>query len=140
MKSMNLIGYDLDGVICRNSPKRKKPFFKQTGAERKEYQEERLIHFKNVEVKLKPMEEFIIITARKLKEKVVTLEWLKKNNLNPKEVYFLEGTKTRENIIKYKAGVINKNKLEKYYDDDEKICKKLVKLCPNTIIENVKGG
>lgn len=137
MKSKNLIGYDLDGVICENSPKRKKPFFKQNSAERAEYKKERLNHCNNAELKLRPTGNFIIITARKTTpEKVATLRWLEKNELKPQAIYFLDRAKTRENIIKFKADIINKNNLTAYYDDDYKICNKLIKLCENTIISH----
>lgn len=135
MKSTNLIGYDLDGVICEKSPKRDKPFFKQNATERQNYLEKRLKHCYTAKLKFTPTKNFIIITARKTYPEIIaTLVWLKNNNLKPKAIYFLNGKKTKENIIKFKAKIINYNQLKEYYDDDAEICKKLNKLCKNTKI------
>jgi hypothetical protein len=139
MTSTNLIGYDLDGVICGESPKRKKPFFKQNAAERKAYAKKRLLHCRKAKLKIKPTGRFIIVTARKQIEQPATVMWLKNNGICPEAIYFLDKAKTRENIIKFKSDVINTNNLVKYYDDDKEICKQLIGLCQNTKIIHVNN-
>ena len=130
-----LIGYDLDGVICANSPKRDKPFIKQNSKEREEYSKKRITHCLTAKLMFRPIDDFVIITARKKEdEKIATFAWLKEHNLAPINVYFLTGVKTRENIIKFKAKIINDLQLIEFSDDDPKIVKGLSKLCKNTHI------
>lgn len=131
-----MIGYDLDGVICENSPKRSKPFFEQNSEERAKHKIIRLEHCLNGKLIFKPKGDFIIATARKTdEEKAATLSWLKKNKINPATIYFLKEAKTRENIIKFKADIINSLELTEFTDDDPKIVARLTKLCEKT---NVK--
>lgn len=135
IQKKKLVGYDLDGVITDNSPKRDKPFIKQNSEERKAYSRLRMDHCLNGKLMFKPEGDFIIATARKKDdERAVTLLWLKKHNINPINVYFLEEAKTRENIIKFKAQIINQLNLAEFSDDDPKIVRALTKLCKNTII------
>ena len=129
-----MIGYDLDGTICEKCEIDKK-YFDCKKEERLAFGAIREIHMGSAEVIVRPREKDVyIITSRKPKHKYITLNWLKENNIKPKEVFFMDKARTRANMIEYKASLINRFQLEKYYEDDLKIVFQLKKKCHNTQI------
>ena len=132
------VGYDLDGTICEKSEINKKYMY-CSGEERKQYKLIREYHMKTAKLVLKPKEEeYYIITSRKPENRSVTMQWLLRANLKPLKVYFMDSPRKRTNMIKYKADLINKLNLVKYYEDDEKIAKSLKRKCPFTQIKLIK--
>jgi len=122
-----IIGYDLDGTICDGTPKRSKPYFKQTGLERKAYEQVKINHYRNANVVMRPnVDNFIIITGRNEKYREVTREWLKANNINPEALYMHKGQRTRKEMIAFKLKTCREYHVSLYYEDDPKIAKALV--------------
>lgn len=134
------VGYDLDGTLCVRCRPNVSYFEAKTSELRKAWKIGKEEGYKNTSlIRIPEEKDYIIITSRKIDFKNITLEWLKKNNLFPKEVHFMENmARNRENMIKYKSMKINKLGITKYYEDDEKIANKLKKLCENTQIVTVE--
>lgn len=130
-----IIGTDLDGVLTdvpENFLELKNPdkTFKLDVLRNQWYKN----YLKYAPTKLKVKAD-IIITGRKEKYRAVTEEWLKANKVTYKKIYFFSGDKTRVNLIKYKAGIINEEHIDLFYEDDKEIAGHLSRLCPNTKIE-----
>lgn len=141
-----IIATDLDNTLCLfpdlpKSLKRRVLTGEQRRLKIKLYRDNRENGIPNKELIDKLNKEvFFIITGRRPRWEKVTFDWLKKNKVNPISVFFFtDKCKTRENIIKYKANLINKLKVDIYYEDDEIIIKNLEKLCLKTKIINPKS-
>lgn len=134
-----MVGYDIDGVLC---PKLEFDisYFKANGEQRKEMVKAREAHYKAAQLVLNPSNPpFVVITSRKPKYACMTTVWLLEGSVKPKATYFMNLPRTRFNMIVYKAFKINELGLKKYYEDDPKIVKGLIKKCPNTEIVQVKA-
>jgi len=133
-----MVGYDLDGTICERG-KIDISYYNCKGLQRRAWKLARQEHLKSAKLIRIPKEkEYIIITSRKPINKQITVEWLEKNNLHPKELVLMEDySRTRDNMILYKSEKINQYGLTRYYEDDEKISRQLSKKCPNTEIITV---
>ena len=126
--SMN--GYDLDGTLSVNinSPKREKPYFKQTGKERQMFEEEKLHHYVNAKrTSLIPIKPFVVISGRSIRYLQPTIRWLEKKGLEPEAVLLMDMSRTRENMIAHKIDMCRKLKVVHYYEDDPKIAKAMSK-------------
>lgn len=131
------VGYDLDGTICVSGPKREKPYFKQTGEERRAHEELLKEHYKSAEIFLRPSQlQFYIITARKEKYRKETNFLLEENSIRPMQLFMLPNKtpRTREQMIIFKAYWIERLCLKMYYEDDKKIAKALSEKCRLTMI------
>ena len=133
-----ITAYDLDGVIMPMI-KREKKYFEQNGVERREFEKQKREHFKKSNIKLRPLErEFYIISSRRERYGEETREWLKKKRVNYKALILMEGELTFKHIIEHKGKWIEKLRIERYYEDDEKIIKELKKRFPNIEFINIK--
>ncbi|KKK42084.1 hypothetical protein LCGC14_2348890 [marine sediment metagenome] len=131
---MILVGYDLDGTLCKKSSIDKKWGYCNK-AERRAFNAIREHHYKTAEILRTPLERrYYIITSRSPKYAKITLQWLNKGGLEPVEIFFIDRARTRPNMIEYKSSKINELKLKKYYEDDPKIVKSLTRKCHNTEI------
>ena len=128
MSSDLVRAYDLDGTLCDHTPKRGKSFFKQTGEERRAYEQILRNHYRNALLIRKPIEPFVIITGRKEKFRSETEAWLADHGLRPLRVYMLKEARTRENMIRHKAGSFREAGASIYYEDDPEIAKDLAGL------------
>jgi len=117
-------GYDLDGTLCNNTPKRDKPFFHQNGEEGKMYEEEKLHHYVNAKrTELVPVKPFVVISGRSIKYLQPTIRWLEKHGLEPEAVLLMDASRTRDNMIAHKVDMCKKFNVVCYYEDDPKIAK-----------------
>jgi len=133
-----MTGYDLDGTIC-SKMSYNISYFKANRAERRAIDVIKEIHYRAAKLILTPLEkEYVIITSRKPKHSTITFKWLKKATLEPKEIYFMGLSRTRNNMIEYKSNKINELGLKKYYEDDSKIARALRKKCPSTEVIEVE--
>jgi hypothetical protein len=124
-----MIGYDLDGVISEKY-EIDKSFWDCDGKERKAFIFIKKFHYNNANVIIRPSEEFIIVTARTEKYRSITLNWLQKNNISPKDIFFMKDKRNKRNIINYKMDKIKELGVTTFYEDDETICKLLKKKIP----------
>jgi len=131
-----MVGYDMDGVICDPSPARPKPYFKQTGEERKEFELNLIQHYLTARKRTDPLGEWCVISGRSEKYLPYTVKWLVSKELHPTGIYLRpkELPKTRESMIEHKAFWCQELKLEVFYDDDEKIVKALTALGIYTVL------
>jgi len=134
-----IIGFDLDGVLCeKQNIYKPKSWRYMNGEERRQYQARRAQHIRTAKPSVinaplfKECIDPVIITGRKLKDKPGTEEWVNRYTDKEPTIYYLEGEKTRQNMIKHKAATINKLGVEVYYEDDIKIIRGLYRLCPDT--------
>lgn len=128
----SLAGYDLDGVLIAKPPSREKPFFRQTGEERLDYQKRRREFSLKAELKREPEDKpYVIITARPQWLQKETYAWIEKVGLKPKAVVFIDRPRTRRNIIAFKEKVIRRLEITTFYEDDKKIARALQKLLPS---------
>ena len=138
-KMKDKVGYDLDGVICGSRAKPKKSYRSMNGKERKAYIQSKKDHYSSAKLMQIPIEkDFVIITGRTVKYSDETMQWLTKNNICSKYVYFNKLGCTRQKHVEHKSNIINTLGITKYYEDDPKIVKALEKLCPNTTIVLIK--
>lgn len=127
-------GFDLDGVLCTLF-KPSKTYRQMNGVERKKYKELKLKHIINAKcIKRTSGTKIYIITARKNDLREETESWLIKNNIIYDTLLMLDEARTRDNIIRFKTRMIQNYNIQRFYEDDPKIARKLKKLCPNTDI------
>lgn len=117
-----LRGYDIDGTLCESPPKREKPFFKQTGVERRQYDAQIEAHIQSAKVIRHPEPPYIVITGRKEMYRGITEQWFRENfDVQPLAIYMLHKSRTRENMIELKHRVCKEHNVSIYYEDDEQI-------------------
>jgi len=140
-EKMKKIASDLDNSLCLfpDYPKNLRRRFlkgKEWALKLKLYRKYRKEAKPNILlIKKLKNKKFYIVTSRKKYWKKMTNTWLQKYNLTPMAVFFYnEKEKTREKIIKYKANILKKLKIQVYYEDDIVIAEMLKKLCPKTKI------
>lgn len=122
-----LYGYDLDGTLCEKPPRRDKPYFKQTGPERREYEKIRREHYRNAKLLMEPKEPFVIITGRSSKYRIITEMWCVENGLKPEEIFMLTAQRTRKNMIAHKIEKCKRAGVDLYFEDDPKIARAMTK-------------
>lgn len=135
-----LIGYDLDGTLCPSGPKREKPYFKQTGPERRAYQNKQREHYCTAPLILEPQTPFVIVTGRKKIFRPETEAWVQRHGLEPEGLYMLEGARTRQNMIAHKLAWCKKLSVARYYEDDEKIASALSEYGVIVVLVGKRGG
>lgn len=130
-KPYKRVAYDLDGVLMPLL-KRSKPYVEFNSEERKAYEKARLWQYTN-DIKLRtPIElEFYIISSRQEKYRQVTEQWLKSNGIKAKEVILMDNSLTFNNIFSHKLKYLLEKEIDKYYEDDPKLIKALLKKIPN---------
>lgn len=120
-----LNGYDLVGTLIPPAPKRSKPFFKQSAAERAQHVQNVLAHLRAAPLLRQPRPRFVIITGLTELYRPAVEEWLSANNLKPDGVYYLQTSRTRAHMIEHKLGTALKLGVSVYFEDDPKIAKAL---------------
>ncbi len=126
-----VIAYDLDGVICVKTPNLK-------GLKKAEKLKEYLIHLHEAEVnpvfeQIKKIHAktselpFAVITGRNRKYSAITTQWFRKNNIKPSAIHFIDRARTSKNMIDFKAEKIKELGIKVYYEDDDKIARRLFK-------------
>jgi len=129
-----IVGYDLDGVLCTLF-KPYKSYRLKNGEERKLYKRLKREHVGKAKCIRKTEGEIVyVVTARKEELRYDTLKWLNANLIRFHRLCMLDTSRTRENIINFKKRMIEMYEIEKFFEDDPKIVKKLKKLCPQTEI------
>lgn len=117
---MNCIGYDLDGVFLSD-------FFLPSDMSVEEFLKIRAFFPSSIFI---PRGKYVIITGRNCTDKPFTEDWIKKNlSSNPPQYLFHECTDFRY-AAKYKAEVINKNKIPVFVESDKDQVEFLRKECP----------
>lgn len=141
---MEYNAWDFDGVLCVAPTPPEKKYIKMNGEERIKYRENLINHYLNAAPLFVPEEEeFIIITARKNREDVQQASrlWLEKNLPGKKyQIFFLASPKTYQNVIKFKAEVLNTHNVSNFYEDNRTVLKGLKKLVKCNLWFYVKGG
>jgi hypothetical protein len=134
--------YDLDGTLRGPWPKRPKPFFHQTGEERRAFDEMCQRHCQEVECLMVPPpdEPYVIITSCHPKFIDNTLEWLEQHGFSNYTIEFIDRARVRQNMIDFKAEMIDKYGVTVYYEDDVTIARALRKRCPGVMIILVPGS
>lgn len=131
---MGLIGYDLDGTLVPGKPARNKPYFRQTGPERKAYDVIRREHYKNAPLVRMPSKQFVLISGRPIRYESETLFWVDFNGLKPDGIYLMDNVVTRKNQIAHKIEVLRRLGISRYYEDDPKIARALTRLGISVIL------
>lgn len=117
-----LRGYDIDGTLCESPPKRNKPYFKQTGDERRLHDQKIREHIRNAKVIRQPIPPYIVVTGRKEMYREDTIAWFKENfDVQPISIHMLQKGRTRDNMIELKHRVCKEHNISIYYEDDQKI-------------------
>jgi len=128
------IGYDLDGTIFPERPKRPKPFSRQSQSEREAFDEFLKEFYKTSKLVRRPRDNAYFITGRKKKFQTVTEKRLNELGIRFRKVFYMDRPKTRQNLIEFKSEIINRLELDVYYEDDPLIAKELAKRCQDTAI------
>jgi hypothetical protein len=121
----DLNGYDLDGTLCSATPPRGKSFFRQNGAERREYERVRLNHYLTAPVIMYPLGRFTVISGRSIKYYGETCQWLEAHGLFPESVHLYPGKRTRAGMISFKLETCRLLGVTTFYEDDRLIVKAL---------------
>lgn len=125
--------FDLDGVLAAKPPERGKKWGKMNGDERQKWRDFLLRWYSQASVLIRPKKEnFIVITARKNNPEVIeaTNAWFKESFGFIPTIFFLDGARTTENVIKFKAKILEENGINLYFEDNLAILKGLKKLLP----------
>lgn len=128
-----LVSYDLDGVIAEKKEiKKDKSWGKMNGLERKTYLHSTLHSYATSTVILRPIERYIIVTARKEDKEVVetTLHWLRQNKISPVGIFFLNKPRSITNVGKFKANVVTSLNAECHIEDNKKVLQEMKKYLP----------
>lgn len=123
-------GLDLDGVVAiiGTHPLLQENHGRLNGSDRAQRQLELLNLYSTARLMFRPTHGDVIITARKGTEEVVSVThtWMLMNGLpDDVPVFYLQKARTLENVIVFKAGVINQLRLEDYYEDNLHVLKGL---------------
>ena len=123
-------GLDLDGVVAiiGTHPLLQEQYGRLNGTERAQRQLELLNLYSTARLMFRPTPGDVIITARNGIEEVVSVThtWMLMHGLpDDVPVFYLQKGRTLENVIEFKAGVINQLRLEDYYEDNLHVLKGL---------------
>lgn len=131
-----IVAYDLDGVLAE-SPRESKPWKSMSGRERQERKMYLLRHYHKASVLYNPPEKkFYVITARKNDSKAISSWWLKRNfNHRILGVFFLNTSRTIQNVIAFKSGVLKQIKADIFIEDNKEVVKGIRKQCPGIEIK-----
>lgn len=116
------IGYDLDGVIC------KEPFYlsilfsinAKLGVLARNYQK----------ILYKPLKIGYIITGRPECDRTITERWLKKFSIDCK-LLLMNPVLNIDEVIKFKAFSINRLNIDTFIESELEQIEELINLCPN---------
>jgi hypothetical protein len=111
--------------------KRDKPFSKQNKFERDYFEKFRTYNYGNSIVLMRPENPFYVISGRKEKYRQISDDWLTRNKLNYIKSFYLQTSKTFENILNHKIKYLKECKIERYYEDDPKLVRAIKKALPN---------
>jgi len=130
-----IVGYDLDGVICNNRKLSDIPYRKMDGEQRREYIKKKIKHYKTARLEQIPIEKkFYIVTGRTEKYKYFTVEWLRKHKIFPVELCINPYGNRAQDHIKHKVETIKRLGITKFYEDNTRIYKGIEKECKDTKI------
>lgn len=123
-------GLNLNGVVAviGTHPLLRQNYGRLNGPDRAQRQLELLNLYSTARLMFRPTPGDVIITARKGTDEVVSVThtWMLMHGL-PEDVpvFYLQKARTLENVIEFKAGVINQLRLEDYYEDNLHVLKGL---------------
>jgi hypothetical protein len=130
-----LVGYDIDGVLCPKPPARPKPYSKQKGAERKAYAELREFVCRHAPLVRRPGEaRYVLVSGRNADFLQATEDWARANGLKQEGIYLIDRPRTSANMAAFKAETIKRLGIVRFYEDDKRIGRKLMRLCPGVTI------
>lgn len=132
MKS--LYGYDLDGVVFPKSPKRTKPFMRQTKEERNAHEVTLAHHYRHAKMIIRPTEPWIAITGRKEKFRPQTEARLSELGIRPMVLVMNPGPRNKEAMIELKLKACRKFGVTQFMEDDPMIHKALRQAGVNAIL------
>jgi 3'-phosphoadenosine 5'-phosphosulfate sulfotransferase (PAPS reductase)/FAD synthetase len=129
------IGMDFDGVVCE-----KLVFYSRKTKEDRERYYENIRNAKPRMLFEALNKNVYLITGRRMEDKEATEEWLRKYGAErlSSRIYYLPYQRSFDNMVKFKAEMIKKLGLVKFYEDDERIAKRLKKLVPECEIIQVE--
>lgn len=116
-----MVGYDLDGVLAKAPPPRPKPWSQMTGNERRLYDRRLLSHYKRAKPLYRPKrKDWVVVTARKALPDIqtTTLSWFRSNGFGRPIVFFLQGARSINNVVEFKADIIDRLELTDFYEDN----------------------
>ena len=123
-------GLNLGGVVAvaGTHPLLQENYGRLNGSDRAQRQLELLNLYSTARLMFRPTPGDVIITARKGTDEVVSVThtWMLMNGLpDDVPVFYLQKARTLENVIEFKARVINQLRLEDYYEDNLHVLKGL---------------
>lgn len=128
---MIISGFDLDGVLCKNVKWGEDTLLKEKKLLRPTF-------FKcTPKLRNTSGDKIYIVTSRKEQYRSNTEEWLKRNKIKYDRLFMLKEARTRRNIIDFKHRTIVENKIDTFYEDDEKISRVLQKRLPTVKVVTV---
>lgn len=125
-----IYGYDLDGVLAQGPPESPKPWRKMNGPERSARKLFLLDWYRNAAQLYipPPGQPFYVITARKDEPAVrkATEDWLRAFFPGRvMKVFMLQESRSIENVVAFKSGVIRDSLITDYHEDNWKVVKAL---------------
>lgn len=125
--------YDLDGVLAKKPPAPPKKWGLMKGSERRAWKNQLELYYLRAEKLLEWDGTSIVITARKneVGTTSATVEWFLDNYGKIPQLFFLEKSRSVENVVAFKAQVLRLHKIEEYYEDNKKVLKGLIGLYPD---------
>lgn len=123
-------GLNLNGVVAviGTHPLLQEKYGRLNGPDRAQRQLELLNLYSTARLMFRPTSGDVIITARKGTDEVVSVThtWMLMHGLpDDVPVFYLQKARTLENVVEFKAGVINQLRLEDYYEDNLHVLKGL---------------
>ena len=85
------------------------------------------VKWNDAKIKYRPKSTSLLITARPHIYKKWTEDWLKKNGINNKVIFYKGICSTISQVIEYKASTLKHNKVHSYYESDRNIIEALKK-------------
>lgn len=127
-----MIGFDLDGVLAEAPPKPPRPWRYLSGWERREHQRLTLKHYESAKPLLSPLKgkRTIIISARKKTREIEDATWLWLGRTYQRtwfDVHLLEGPRTYETVVEFKAKVIRRIGVTDFIEDNPTVVRELRK-------------
>ncbi len=146
-------GFDLDGTLCNSDITLLRMIDQMTPEQREAIEE---WYYLDREPKLNPEDflgeddEYIIITGRSKKVELITHEWVEKYCANCKKLFIVDlgpayGCTNGQVLhwskkqARLKSKIINREKVEVYFEDNGECVKELRKLCPKCKIVQFGG-
>ena len=136
------VAYDLDGVLCETPPLHTKPWRRMNGQERREHTERLRRYYVTAKSLYVPREHgFHVITARSKWAEEITRNWLAAHfGDRVLKLHMLEGPRTTERVVAFKATVLLALKVSDYSEDNRDVVRGLRKAVPTCRVWHYKGG